>query len=384
MDIPALIQRLEALLPAIRARASEIEQARRMPRDLVDVLRETGIFGLEIPRAIGGQEAAPLDVLRTIETIARADGSTGWCAMIGIANNGISGFMTERGAREVFGDASAPAAGVFAPTGAAIRVDGGVRVTGRWAFASGVTHSNWLWGGCMVMENGAPKMTPMGPEIVYITVPITSVEVHDTWHVSGLCGTGSHDLSARDVFVPEARIFHMADPSTYRPEPLYHLPPLGWFVAHCAAVGLGIARGALDELIELAQTRVPTFSMAVLADRPAAQLELARAEADLAAARAFLHDAVEAQWRAVSAGSEPTPREVALGRLASCHAANTAAEVTRKAATLAGGSAIFTTSPFQRHVRDAEAVAHHFTVAATVWEDAGRVLMGRAPQAPMF
>ena len=122
----------------------------------------------------------------------------------------------------------------------------------------------------------------------------------------------------------------------------------------------------------------------MLADRPAAQLELARAEAELGAARAFLYDAIEAQWRAVNAGREPTPREVALGRLASLPSANTAAEVTRKAATLAGGSAIFTSSPFQRHVRDAEAVAHHFTVAASVWEDAGRVLMGRAAQAQMF
>jgi indole-3-acetate monooxygenase len=384
MDTNGLTQRLQAVLPNIRARREDIERERRLPRELVGACRDTGVFALEVPRAFGGAEATPAEVLAAIELVAAADGSTGWCVGLGIANNGMAGVMREAGAREAFGDPRAPSAGVFAPSGAAVRSEGGVRVSGRWQFASGITHADWVWLGCMVMENGKPRMTDMGPEIIHVMIPTSSVEIHDTWHVSGLCGTGSHDLSARDVFVPDARIFHIADPSTYRPEPLYHLPPIGWFVAHCAAVGLGIARGALDELIELAQTRVPTFSTAVLADRPAAQLELARAEADLGAARAFLHDAIEAQWRAVSAGREPTPREVALGRLASCHAANTAAEVTRKAATLAGGSAIFTASPFQRHVRDAEAVAHHFTVAASVWEDAGRVLMGRAAQAPMF
>jgi alkylation response protein AidB-like acyl-CoA dehydrogenase len=384
MDTNGLTQRLQAVLPNIRARREDIERERRLPRDLVGACRDTGVFALEVPRAFGGAEATPAEVLAAIELVAAADGSTGWCVGLGVANNGMAGVMREAGAREAFADPRAPSAGVFAPSGAAVRSEGGARVSGRWQFASGITHADWVWLGCMVMENDKPRMTEMGPEIIHVMIPTSSVEIHDTWHVSGLCGTGSHDLSARDVFVPEARIFHIADPSTYRPEPLYHLPPIGWFVAHCAAVGLGIARGALDELIELAQTRVPTFSTAVLADRPAAQLELARAEADLGAARAFLHDAIEAQWRAVSAGREPTPREVALGRLASCHAANTAAEVTRKAATLAGGSAIFTASPFQRHVRDAEAVAHHFTVAASVWEDAGRVLMGRAAQAPMF
>jgi alkylation response protein AidB-like acyl-CoA dehydrogenase len=384
MDTAALTQRLQAVLPNVRARRQDIERARQLPRDLVGSFKDTGVFALEVPRALGGAEATPGEILAAIELVAAADGSTGWCVGLGIANNGISGAMSEAGAREAFADPLAPSAGVFAPSGAAVRSDGGVRVSGRWQFASGITHADWVWLGCMVMENGQPRMTAMGPEIIHVMVPTSSVEVHDTWHVSGLCGTGSHDLSARDVFVPEARIFHIADPSTYRPEPLYHLPAIGWFVAHCAAVSLGIARGALDELIELAQTKVPTFSMAVLADRPAAQLELARAEADLGAARAFLYDAIEAQWRAVRAGREPSPREIALGRLACCHAANTGAEVTRRAATLAGGGAIFTSSPFQRHVRDADAVAHHFTVAAGVWEDAGRVLMGRPAQAPMF
>lgn len=384
METLALLERLEALLPAIHTRRDEIERDRRLPRDLVHALRDTGLFALEVPRAIGGMEAAPADVLRAIEIVSRADGSTGWCAGIAIANNGAAGFMAEAGAREVFADPTAPSAGVFAPTGAATRVPGGVRVSGRWQFASGITHCDWLWVGCMVTEHGQPRMTPAGPDIIYTAMPTSAIEIHDTWFVSGLCGTGSNDLSANDVFVPEQRIFKIGDPTSVRPEPLYRMPPIGWFVSHVAAVGLGIARGALDELLALAQTKTPTFSMAVLADKPAAQLELARAEASLGSARAFLYEALDGLWRTVSAATQPTPRQIALHRIAATNAAQVAASVARTASLLAGGTAIFKTSSLHRHARDADAVAHHFTVAPHVWEDAGRVLMGRAPTAPMF
>jgi indole-3-acetate monooxygenase len=292
--------------------------------------------------------------------------------------------MQESGAREVFADATAPSAGVFAPTGGAVRVEGGVRVSGRWQFASGITHCDWVWAGCMVMENGQPRMTPMGPEIVYALMPTSAVEIHDTWFVSGLCGSGSNDVSARDVMVPDRRTFAFGAPSPDRPEALYRMPPLGWFVSHVAAVSLGIARGALDELAELAQTKAPTFSMAVLADRPVAQVELARAEAATAAARAFLHQSVEDLWRTVGAGEQPTPKQVAMNRIAAANAAEVAASVTRSASVLAGGGSIYAKSSIQRHMRDADAIAHHFTVSPHVWEDAGRVFMGRQPSAPMF
>ncbi len=384
MRTNVLLQGLQDLLPAIRARREEIEQARRMPRDLIDDLGKTGIFSLSIPRAIGGQEAAPADILRAIETVAAADGSTGWCAMIGVGNNLSAGYMNEAGAKEVFADPNAPSAGIAAAAGAAVRVDGGVRVTGRWPFCSGITHSAWLWTGCVVMENGQPRMTSRGPEIIHVCMPVSDVQIHDTWFVSGLSGTGSNDVSVTDVFVPEHRIFALLDPSGHRPEPLYQLPPFGWFVSQLVAVSLGIARGALDELIELAQTKVPTLSTAVLADKPVAQIDLARAEAALAAARAFLYDSVADLWQTVDAGKAPTSRQLALNRIAAVNAAETGAAVARTAHVLAGGSSIYKSSSLQRHMRDAEAITHHFTVAPHTWEDAGRIFLGRRPIAPVF
>jgi alkylation response protein AidB-like acyl-CoA dehydrogenase len=384
MDTTGLTERLQKLLPTIRARREEIERARRLPRDLVDMLRETGIFSLEVPRAIGGKEGAPADNLQAVETISTADGSTGWCVGLAMANNGAAGFMDESGAKEVFTDPNAPTAGIFAPIGTAMRVDGGVRVNGRWPFASGITHCDWVWAGCLMMVNGQPHMTAHGPEMIHVFMKASEVEIHDTWFVSGLSGTGSNDISAKDVFVPEKRVFAIGDPSRHRAEPLYRLPVIGAFVSHVAAVSLGIARGALDELVELAQTKKPTFSTAVLADKPLAQVELARNEGALAAARAFFYATVEDLWRTAREGGQPAPRQIALNRIAAANATEVGVSVTRAANVLAGGSSIYNKSSLQRHMRDAEAISHHFTVAPYVWEDAGRIFMGRTPTAPMF
>ena len=384
MDTTDVMKSIRNLLPAIRERRAEIEQARRIPGDLAKQLCKTKVFTLTVPRVMGGREASPVEILKVIETVATADGSAGWCTMVGAGNNVVAGYMSESGAREVFADPTIPAAGLAAPAGAAVRVDGGVRVKGRWPFASGITHSEWVWAGCMIMENGQPRMTPMGPDIVHVCMPLSKVTIHDTWYVSGLCGTGSNDFSATDVFVPEQRIFKLLDPSGHRAEPLFQMPPLHLFVFQLVSVSLGIARAALDELTELAQSKVPSMYMQVLADKPVAQIELARAEAALGGARSFLYDVVEEMWEVVLGGNAPTKRQLALGRIASTHAVETAAMVTRTANTLAGGSSIYTTSSLQRHTRDAEAITHHFTVAQHSWEEAGRVLLGREPTIPVF
>jgi alkylation response protein AidB-like acyl-CoA dehydrogenase len=384
MNTRTLTEVVAAVLPEVRARRQEIEQARQMPLDLIDTLKRAGLFALSVPRALGGAERHLLELMQAIETIAAADGSTGWCVMVGIGNNVAAGYMSEAGAREVFADPTAPTTGIAAPAGHATRVDGGLRVSGRWPFASGITHTDWIWAGCLVMENGRPRMTEMGPEIAHVCMPRDEIEVHDTWHVSGLCGTGSHDFSARDVFVPDRRVFALFDPTRHRAEPLYRMPPLGQFVYQLACVSLGIARGALDELAGLAQTKVPSTYMGPLADRPAAQVQIARAEAGLGAARTFLYEVVGDVWASVSAGREPTARQLALGRIASTQAAETGAAIARTVNTLAGGSSIYLSSSLQRHARDAEAITHHFTVSPHSWEDAGRVLLGRPPVAAIF
>jgi len=383
-NVTNIVNNVRNLLPTIRGRRDEIEQARRLPADLAAALRQTGIFSLGVPRALGGQEATPIELMQAVETAATADGSTGWCAMIGTGNNISAGYINEQGAREVWADPAAPRVGIAAPGGAAVREDGGVRVSGRWSFASGITHCDWLWAGALVMDSGKPRMTPHGPEIIHVCMPVSDVQVLDTWRVSGLCGTGSNDFTAENVFIPNHRIFALLDPSGHRAEPLYQMPPLQLFVLQLVCVSLGIARGALDELTELAQTKVPTMYTAPLADRPVTQIELARAEAALGGARAFVYDIAEDIWDTVKAGKAVSSRQLALARVACSQAVETGAHVARTANGISGGSALYTTSSMQRHARDAEAVTHHFTVAPHSWEEAGRVLLGRQPNTPVF
>lgn len=376
---------IKDLVPEIIARREEIEKARRLPADLARKLQETEVFACGVPGAIvGGEEAPPADTMRVIETLATADGSTGWVTMIWLSAGQSGGYMAQTGAKEVFGDTKAVSSVVVAPMGAAVREDGGVRLSGRWMFASGVDNAEWITVGALVHENGHPVMTPHGPELIHAAVRVAEGEIHDTWHVSGLVGTGSNDFTLTDVFVPDARVFNIFDPSGHRAEPLYQYPPASLFVSGLAAVGIGIARGALDEFTAIAEEKFPTLSQVPLADKPAVQIQLARAEAAWGGARSFLYDVVEDMWQTLLAGRVPTPRQVALNRAAAVQAVETAAEVTRTVNVLAGGGAISLSTPLQRHARDAEALLHHFTQSQHTWEDAGRVLLGRQPTVPVF
>lgn len=372
-----------ALLPQIRARREEIERARQLPVDLVESLTATGVFGACVPRVYGGGEVAPDELLSTIEQISAADGSTGWCAMLAMTTGLAAGYMPEAGAREVFADPNRLRALIAEPAGAVTRVDGGIKISGRWRFGSGVNHADWMVVGGIVMEHGQPRMTPHGPEIIHGFVWMDDMEIHDTWHVSGLCGTGSHDVSCEDVFIPEQRSFSLFNPEA-RPEALYQMPGLSIVAPPVAAVGLGIARAALDELCELAQAKTPALSMVPLPQKPVMQVELARAEGELGSARTFLHETVDDVWRAVLGGNQPAARQLALVRIASNQATETSARVARMASTLAGGTSVYTASSLQRHARDADVLTHHMTQSPHVWEDAGRTLLGLDRLAPIF
>lgn len=385
MTTDSYAMKIQDLLPQIRGRREEIERGRRLPADLVENLVTTGIFGLAVPRALGGAELDPVDQTRLIETISAADGSAGWCVMIALGNGVFAGCMPEPGAKEVFADPGRPTAATVAPAGAAIPDPGGYRISGRWQFASGIEHTEWVLAGCVVMNGGKPRMTPIGmPDITHVFIPVADVEIHDTWHTSGLRGTGSQDFEAVDIFVPERRVASLFDLASHRPEPLYQMPLLALFAPQIAAVGLGIARAALDELADLALNKTPTFSTARMADKPVTQVELARAEATLGGARALLYDALDDLWQAVVTGREPTKRQHAMCRIAAVQASDTAAHVTRTASALAGGSSVYSSSPLQRHARDAEAVTHHVTQSPQLWEECGRVLLGLDPLFPIF
>ena len=379
-SVDGILETARSFLPEIRERAAETESGRRVPPDLIERMARAGLFRIMLPRAYGGLELNLADAARIIEEVSAADGSTGWCLMIGAGTNAFCAHMPEAGAREMFwADPDLVTAGMFSPSGRADVVDGGYRATGRWSFGSGCQHSGWLLGNCVVHENDEPRSGPSGPETVMLFFPAAQVEVHDTWRVSGLRGTGSHDFSVTDVFVPlERSLVPFAD-RPVQPGPLYAIPFQAFLWLGMAPVPLGIARGAIDELKRLSVTKAPKgFSAAggVLRDRVHAQMEVARAEGVLRAARAFVRETTAELWDHAVRRERPGADTLALAGIAANHAARAAAHVTDVMYDLGGASSIRDDSPLQRAWRDAHAATQHVALGSGVLEFAGRTLLG--------
>lgn len=364
---------------SVRARrlAPEIETTRRLPAELLEGLRASGLFRIGAPAAVGAPEAPPAVTLRCAETVARGDASAGWCVSIAATSSLLAGWLPDEGVAEVFGDPENVAAGVWAPRGIARRVDSGYRVSGRWAFCSGITHSDFMFGGCMV--EGAGK----GAAPLALAMPTNELQIIDTWHTSGLRGTGSHDAVADDVFVPDQRTLCLLEPPT-SDAALYRFPIFSLLALSIAAAALGNARGAIDDLSELAAGKVALGSNRTLAERPATWSGVAQAEAALRAARAFYYQAIDETWMTVQR-SEPVSVESRTAlRLAATHAVRTAADVARDMYDLGGGSAIYDGSPLQRRFRDAHTATAHVQVNPATWELTGRLLLRQPTDAAML
>jgi alkylation response protein AidB-like acyl-CoA dehydrogenase len=285
-----------ALGPAIRASADEAERNRRLPKSIIDAMTKAGIFRMFIPRSLGGLEQPLAESLRVFEELSRADASAGWVAMILSSNAVIARQLDDATVQELFGTDSLTS-GIVAPLGRADIVDGGYRLTGRWPFGSGCQESPWMSAGAMAWENGNMRMLPIGmPDWRLFAFPASDAEIIDTWHVSGLRATGSHDIAVSDIFVPANRVISIVEDEPTRQGPLYAVPVLGLFGAVVGSVALGTAQRAIDEITELAATKVPAGAMTPLAEQATGQRAIAQAASELAAGRAFLFEAVAETW----------------------------------------------------------------------------------------
>lgn len=367
-----------ALAPQVRACADQIERDRRLPAPLVSAMARTGMFRLCVPQKLGGCEADAATIVRTIEEISQADGSAGWCAMIGATSGVLSAYLREDVAREIYGGSpDAVSGGVFAAQGKAVAVDGGYRVTGRWAFASGCEHCTWLMGGSVVLNDGVPRLLSRGiPDSRLMLFPAADAEVIDTWTVSGLRGTGSHDIAVSNLFVPEGRAVSLITDRPQQPGPLYMFPVFGLLALGIAGVALGVARRAIDELTQLAEAKTPTASRKRLAERAVIQTQVAEAEALLRSARAFLFEAIGDAWQAAVAQGEILTQQRALLRLAATHATISSAKVVDLMYNAGGGTSVYASSPLQRCFRDIHVVTQHMMVAPATYELTGRLFLG--------
>jgi alkylation response protein AidB-like acyl-CoA dehydrogenase len=370
-------QRAHELAPLLRGRADEIEAARRLPVDLHRELAAAGFYRSWAPRECGGLELPVWPVAETFEALARADGSSAWCTFIAATSATALATLPEATARAVFTPPETTLlSGVFAPSGTAEREGDSFRVNGRWAFGSGTQNADWVLAGCRFYENGAPMTRAGGaPRTHMVLVPAREVDFLDTWHVSGLCGTGSTDFALRGVRVPAERVVGFL---RERPpdRPLFRFPNFTLLALGIGMVGLGLARAAIDELVALAATKKPTGSARTLAERALVQSGVAEAEAELRSARAFLQGAVDAAWTRACAG-DGVPVELRRDlRLATTHAARASARIAARMVDLGGASAIYKRSPLQRICRDAQVATQHMMVAPPTLELTGRMFLG--------
>jgi alkylation response protein AidB-like acyl-CoA dehydrogenase len=350
-------------------------------------MKEAGIFRMAMPQEWGGPELNPLMQLRVIEALARADGSVGWCAMINSDGGYFSAFLDDGVARGMYRDLDAPSGSSLVFSGRAVRADGGYRVSGRWPFVSGCQHCDWVLLTCQVYEGDSARIADHGhPERCACFVPSTDFEVLDTWYTTGLRGSGSHDVEVSNVFVPaEHTCKFPLEP--HRQGALYAYPLM--FAYNLPAVTLGIARGAIDTFVEIAERKQLTTGMLtgrkmMLRDESYVQSTVGRAEAMVTSARHFVYGQLEDIWNTLLVGDQPSLKQRALYRLAITHTHAVCAEAVEMLYKAYGGSAVYSSGPFDRHLRDVLTVNQHTISSPRIYEAAGRVLLGLDHREPIF
>ena len=379
-----MVAAAKALRPLIVEAREEIEENRRLPAALVTAMDKAGLFRPYMPSSLGGPEIDPLTAFRAVEQVSIADGSAGWCCFIAASIALYTGWLDTSVAREMFGvPPTLRGAGSFRPLGTARLTDGGYLVDGRWDFASGCLHANWLFLNCAVVDNNGPRHQDGGlPELRMMTVPIGEAAVHDNWSVIGLRGTGSNDVSVQGYFVPHEHTF------TLTGEPVETAPLCNFRTAMVttftllAANTLGMARGAMDAFMELAASSATTMNTALLGDRPPVQLVVGQAEAVISGARAYVLQAVGDMWAAVQSGKPDLSDEVLQGRLAATHAVHESARAIDMLYHASGTNAVRRGNLLERYFRDVHAAMMHAGGLPSNFEQGGRVALGLPPGAP--
>ncbi|MEU4562445.1 acyl-CoA dehydrogenase family protein [Actinoplanes sp. NPDC023936] len=366
-----LVRRARELAPSLQARSAELDSARQLPADLVAELKAAGFFRMFVPRSHGGHEADLRTGLAVLERLATAEPAVGWTVMIGSETPQLLACLD----RETFDKmySSGPdviVAGGFNPQGTATPTPDGYLVDGRWAFGSGSTHADWIFGNCL--------LAPIGdvPQTRSALVPAAQVRIVDTWQVLGLLGTGSHDVEISGVHVPAEHTFDLFAGVPSIPGPAY-VAPLMHFVLHLGAVATGIAQGALDATTALAAGgKQRLYAKTRLADTQLFQVQLGRADLTLRAARALLATTADELWELCSTDPAGLP---AIGPRISATltwVTDAALSVVDTCYRAGGGQAARDASPIQRRFRDMHTFSQHAAAAEGWLGGHGAALLG--------
>jgi alkylation response protein AidB-like acyl-CoA dehydrogenase len=361
----------------IADRGEEIERERTLPGDIVDRFRDAGLFGMALPAALGGAECAPLTVIEVIEEVSRADPSAGWTLLIGQGCGFLAWLQPDVAGRLLAGTPRPVVASSMAPAGKGEETAGGCVLTGRWPFSSGCRHSDWVMAGFVPHRDGMPLSTASGvPAQRMAFLPAAEVEIVDTWRVSGLRGTGSHDITVTAVHVPTERIIDPLRQPARHPGPLYSASMFSFLMMMMSGFPLGVGRRALDEFHATAHRKRRQPSGEAMAEQPWVQAAIVSCESALAAARALVVESVRRVEEAVAAGDGvPVPVRARLSA-AVLHAMTTATEVVETAFHSCGASSLYASHPLQRCFRDIHAAAAHVAFGQQARKRLGRIELG--------
>ncbi len=375
----ALLQAVDSVREILAAQADEAEVLRTLPPASVAALRESGLFALRLPTVLGGAEADLVTQAEVIEAVSYIDPSAGWNAMIGAGSLSLCAFLPEEAIAWMFPEGRIPTLAASIMPGRAVPVESGYRVTGRWAWASGIRYADWLGAHVLVERpGGAP------PESRMMMLAAEEGEIHDTWHVSGLKGTGSCDFSVTDRFVPEGLTFPLRPLQPQRGGPLYRLGLPGLLLTGHVGFALGVGRRALDAIIDLAQTKRRGYGKQTpLAERAVFQRVVGESDLRLRAARRLMFDLLDHAWDTLEADRAPTPQLHVELRSAATLVTEVALDVTTQAFRYGGGTAIHLDNILQRCARDLQVGASHFMVSDSTYELHGQCLLGVPGVDPM-
>ena len=378
-DVLGSVAELE---PMIRAASAEAETERKLSARVAEALREAGCYHLFRPRSRGGLELDPVSAFRVMEELARIDSAAGWNVSLANALEPVGAWFSDETTEEVFGSPKTVMAGSFFPPRRAVPTEGGYRLSGRCSFNSNCHAATWVLGLAHVHDDGVARLDDNGAPVTLITLfPMREAEIIDNWDTLGMCGTGSHDVSVDDLFVPAERavLFKPLD----QPSPAYSGPwhrLTIWPGVACNAIpALGIAQAAIDEFADLAKKKTPSYTNTTLKDRSIVQLRFAMAVAKVESARAYLNEAFDTAWQGALDGRTLAMADRARLQLASSYVPIAAAEAVDLIHSLVGTAGIRNDHVFQRHFRDVHVITQHAYVSESRMEAVGQISFGLEP-----
>ncbi len=374
-----LFRAVDAVRETLTAQVANMEAERTMPLASVQALREAGLFALKVPMSLGGAEADPVTQIEVLEKISYIDPSAGWVSLIGAGAMSLTAYLSDEAIEKLWAGGRIPTAAGLVMPGQAIRVDGGYRVKGRWSWASGVRHAEWI--GVHVLIDGASGAPP---ESRFAMLPASDIEIHDNWYVSGLKGTGSCDFSIHDRFVADALTFDLREMTPRRGGALYHMGMPGLIANELGAFAVGVARRALDEISQQATSKRRGYGKKItVAERPVFHRMLGECDFKLRAARGLLIEVNEQAWQRVSAGEKLDAAMQVELRGVVAYATNVAMDIALQAFRFGGGTAVHLDNMLQRCVRDLQVCSVHLIVNDSIYEQQGRKLLGLSDLNPM-